>query len=1023
MTVKWVDWRLYKNQAAADRAAARIANAPDISWMSNTQTYTQQWSAVPAKTTNTTLYKAQSRQEKDLMNRMENVKNDMEQTKKQLNSMASSVAQNNSRNAQVGTGDVAEIQTQPQQELTQAQSTADRLAKTWNGLSYEEQQARLRWTVWLKEALAKKWITSKTAPEETTTPQTTVTSWTTWTTAKTPKQEQWDYQDNSQARMDEIARNLDWFRQTNPELFQDASTFYNFFIDWKWRSQDQIDYLWDYFNRVQKFGKYDNMPSSSLWNGIADWSIPQDYLNYLKSYDPAKYQEVLSYKQDAEDRIRNESYLNDAADLAWFESEESNMNKYQDELEYAKSLWYLVDKNWDLVDDRLYVQPTDEERKDVDRINEINARRMEIKNMQKNLLDDLTEKYPWVPKATLMGIVQDRTNDISREYDDLWVELVQLQGTVDYLQNERKEQMDAWQSTIDNLQKAYWMYYNYSPAWIISRTRAQYEASNITLDQADKWTEIEKQMALQNVLNWYYEKYGSIIQRSEQQVINDVIAYAKKKWIWLAQALQENFVQQLQSKPEFKTLSSWWGLWWTNKWSTITTKDSKWNDITLKINQSTWEILNLDWSSYDWILKTKTTWWASFTPVSYAKLYEVWNSLEEEYPDWSSYKNGRCWELMNLYLERIGSDIRFGDDVSTKTKWITESNPNATPAIWSIVVWDYSSNSNMSKVARDSWHVARVTKTYADWSFDVWEQNGDWKHTVWTRHISNRDYIAWFIDPAHVWTSWWDWWAWSDDYTYEVTALAWIPTQLRNTDVEKQWYLDILWKMKDDWLSAYEAAMSLIWFKITNKSEEAQNVKNKILTAVQSAWTSDMFDSASMQSMAQAINRWDYESALTTMENKVSNYLYWKKLTQYVPTYTKPVMETLNDLSSKQLLWRKSWTLNSLLRWWNLEKKTAAEIIATLWVLSNKLSDLWYTDDAIEKMLPDVKDKKENFIQKLNVIQNDIINSSNTRRSQYSLPNVTADALLWKGSLYSLYEPSSESELLSIVTWKRFGGR
>jgi hypothetical protein len=54
----------------------------------------------------------------------------------------------------------------------------------------------------------------------------------------------------------------------------------------------------------------------------------------------------------------------------------------------------LVDENEDRVDDRLYVQPTDEERQDVDRINEINARRMEIKNMQKNLLDDLVEQYP-----------------------------------------------------------------------------------------------------------------------------------------------------------------------------------------------------------------------------------------------------------------------------------------------------------------------------------------------------------------------------------------------------------------------------------------------------------------------------------------------------------------------------------------------------------------------------------------------------------------------------------------------------
>jgi hypothetical protein len=58
--------------------------------------------------------------------------------------------------------------------------------------------------------------------------------------------------------------------------------------------------------------------------------------------------------------------------------------------------------------------------------------------------------------------------------------------------------------------------------------QAQYAATNITLDQADSGNETQKQMALQSVLDDYYDKYGSIIQRGEQQVINDVIAYAKK---------------------------------------------------------------------------------------------------------------------------------------------------------------------------------------------------------------------------------------------------------------------------------------------------------------------------------------------------------------------------------------------------------------------------------------------------------------------------------------------------------------
>jgi hypothetical protein len=63
-------------------------------------------------------------------------------------------------------------------------------------------------------------------------------------------------------------------------------------------------------------------------------------------------------------------------------------------------------------------------------------------------------------------------------------------------------------------------------------------------------------MALQSVLDDYYGKYGSIIQRSESQVIGDVMRYAKEKGVSLSQALEENFLKPLRSKPEFATLSS-----------------------------------------------------------------------------------------------------------------------------------------------------------------------------------------------------------------------------------------------------------------------------------------------------------------------------------------------------------------------------------------------------------------------------------------------------------------------------------
>lgn len=59
---------------------------------------------------------------------------------------------------------------------------------------------------------------------------------------------------------------------------------------------------------------------------------------------------------------------------------------------------------------------------------------------------------------------------------------------------------------------------------------------------------------LNNVLNSYYEKYGSLIMRSQGQVVDDILRYAKEKGVSVAQAMSENFIKPLQNKPQYKTL-------------------------------------------------------------------------------------------------------------------------------------------------------------------------------------------------------------------------------------------------------------------------------------------------------------------------------------------------------------------------------------------------------------------------------------------------------------------------------------
>lgn len=646
-----------------------------------------------------------------------------------MNSMSQTAAQANSRDFQVGTWDVAEM---PQQPKIQSNTTTqnDRLAKAWQGLDYETQQKKLSSIAWLKDALAKKGITSKAAPTPT---QTTTTPKRT-TQVQTPKQDQWDYQDNSQARMNQIADNLNGYRQTMPQLFDDMSAFYNFFIKDKGRSQDQIDFLWDYYNRVQKYGKYDNMSPDQLWTWIANWDIPEDYLNTLKSTDPQKYQEVMTAKQNREDTIKNESFLNDAATMAWIEWWESEPSS----IKYAKrnEIWMDEDNNW--IDDRREHYASEEEQWYQKQIADLNAANLDIDNTVKHDYEDLVEKYPWATKATLMAMANDRNAKLLREKENNLVELTRLQGYVWYMQKERQEMNKAWADSIAQLQKNLWMYYDYSPQWMAELAQAKYAATNITLDQADSWNETQKQMALESVLDGYYKKYWDIIQRSEQQVINDVIAYAKKNWVWLAQALQENFVKPLQQKPQFAAMESAYSepnlqvMWYNSDWKAVY---GYWDSAT-----KTFKPVSV-WAG--WIWWVWTSWETDAEPLNDFIDTLLWEGLTIASNWWSwgsKIRSWGCWTVVNDYLWSIWDNIKLSEANDIKSYATSK-----TPAVWWIAYFDWT-QSRATPETKKHGHVWIVTK-------DNWDTITVLESNTWT-WLRYKDYkksdVTWYYAPEWI---------------------------------------------------------------------------------------------------------------------------------------------------------------------------------------------------------------------------------------------------------------------------------
>ena len=58
---------------------------------------------------------------------------------------------------------------------------------------------------------------------------------------------------------------------------------------------------------------------------------------------------------------------------------------------------------------------------------------------------------------------------------------------------------------------------------------------------------------LNNVLSEYYNEYGMMIQRSQQQALDDILQYAKDNNVSVAEALTQNFIKPLQEKPQYKS--------------------------------------------------------------------------------------------------------------------------------------------------------------------------------------------------------------------------------------------------------------------------------------------------------------------------------------------------------------------------------------------------------------------------------------------------------------------------------------
>lgn len=733
------------------------------------------------------------------------------------------------RNMATNWAEFGRSNTTQNQTSTPATSNLSNTKNMWDNLSYDQQQEKLNQIPWLKDSLTKRWWTIKSP----------TTQWTQQTPSGSQTNPwQWDYQDNSDARMMEIANNLNGYRISNPDLFNDWNTFSKFFIDGKGRSQDQISYLKDYFDAVKQYNWYDNMSAPSVWEMVARWEIPEWYLNYIKYANPDRYAEIMNYKDQTEKGIMNETYYanlvnnSDLADPEW--------------MKWAKENQLIIDKNNDNLDDRLYHTPTEEEQTLVNEYSTLASEQLADQNTYRDLMSDLRKQYPDADESTLMILAWDRGKKIQDRMDTRNVTMTKLNGQIKYLQDERSTQDSAWQKTISELQKAYGLYYDYSPEWLSEYAQNKYAATNVTLEQAENWTDTQKQMALQSVLDGYYEKYWSIIQRSEAQVIWDIMKYAKDKWISLSQALEENFLKPLRSKPQFATLSAGGDLSSTYEpkiykvWDNGYYFDENGNLIEIDTSSSTW------WSS-DWNLYNFT----NYTPITEEDKKSKFNSFKSSHKEWSTW--GECWSFVNDYLKHLWYSRWIGNSLSSKEA-ITNSD---TATIWSVAVMNSSKHPSNG-------HVAIVSDIQWD-KVKLLESNRNDDHKVHTTRWVNKSDILWYFDPSKEKETWW-YNLWLTDVYKKFSDFAW--DSIAEQRFRKQWGKTIsdAWVSEKEFLNQYEN-----WYMEYSMDAKEEILKNLDLLIEKTWWSLGLWDKA-----WAAMNVWSVGAAY----NYIKKNLTLNKLAQ-----------------------------------------------------------------------------------------------------------------------------------------------
>lgn len=566
-----------------------------------------------------------------------------------------------------------------------------------------------------------------------------------------------DYEDDSDARMNEITNNLNAYWNTNREYFSDRQTF-NRIFSYDKRSKAQqahFDGFWKRKELEQKVTGYSDGKAVSL--SLEEGNLTKAQLEALKAQNPKVYneylQDQLKKKQldlvntDSPSRIFNEdeqiSHNTDALTdmmrkLGFDMSADGRAKELYDKFKELKTDPKIDAMKQDYLEARrIYLQ----------RRREFNQLPDKIRAQSSWASDTLIEarinkaqRLAYWELQSLADEAQIRKEEYVLEYGEMKDEFnaFKMQADEDYraftskmsslwfakglLSFETPEQQR--QAQIRQLKEQNKINLDYQEQQILQKNKLQSQLSDLSVKDPE-----QLRANLGNALNSYYENYGSLIIRSKDQVVDDILRYAKENGVSVAQAMSENFIEPLQKKPQYKSLinkqTGYDPTSWQQKW---------------KITQGE-----------DWRVKIQMEWTGkipeNFSRQQRVQSYSNWlsqaNTLEDVGSIVSNFQDGakwgQCGAFANDIAKAIGSNIHFGGKLSEKTNPTWSYTKSDTPQVGSFAIFN-------SKNYPANGHVGVVTKVNADGSFVMKSSNRGWDERIYTSNHAQGSALT-FIVP------------------------------------------------------------------------------------------------------------------------------------------------------------------------------------------------------------------------------------------------------------------------------------